>query len=114
MEDLIWLVLDSMEAPAPAVTKAAAGAAIFPQQKFRQSFPDYLSKWDQRARALLSMKRMAQWWFQLNLVLVEVDLMEEMAIQVEGVQILVMVEAMALMEFLLTKMGMEESAVVWI
>ena len=87
MEDLIWLVLDSIRAP--AVTKAAAGAAIFPQQKFRQSFPDYLSKWDQRARAPLSMKRMAQWWFQLNLGLVEVDLMEEMAIQVEGVQIII-------------------------
>ena len=54
------------------------------------------------------MKRMARWWFQLNLELLEVDLMEEMAIQVEGVQVLVMVEAMALMELLFTKMGMEE------
>ena len=84
---------------------------MFPQLKFQQSSSDSWSKWAQKARAPLSMKRVAHWWFQLNLATLEVDLMEEMVTQVEAVHE-VMVEAMVVMEN--SKTGVEESAVVWI
>ena len=118
MEDLIHVEITSVGGhPTLSVSKGAAAAVIFLQQKFLQSFRVFSSKWAHKARAPLSKERMVQCWFQLNLAPAELVLVEATVTRVEVVQVEVeveveQVEAMALMER--TNEDTEGSGVVWI